>query len=101
MGVLGPRLKALLGYLTGQAHLSKRQIEEVMKDAFGVRISLGTVVAAQQAVSEAVAPAVVAVKAYVEEQDVVNADETGWKEGNEEAGQGRRKKAWLWVGVTT
>lgn len=99
-GVLGPRLKALLAYLTGQAHLSKRQIEEVMKDAFGVKISLGTVVAAQQAVSEAVAPAVEEAKAYVEEQDVVNADETGWKEGNRETGQGGRKKAWLWVAVT-
>lgn len=99
-GVLGPRAQALLGYLTGQAHLSKRQIEEIMKDALGVPISLGTVVAAQQQVSEAVAPAVEEVKSYVEKQGVANADETGWKEGNRGDGQGGRKKAWLWVAVT-
>jgi transposase len=90
----------MLAYLSGQAHLSKRQIEELLHDAFGVTMSLGSVVAAQQAVSEAVAVAVEEAKAYVERQPVAYADETGWKEGNAEATPGRRKKAWLWVAVT-
>ena len=97
-GAFGPRLQAMLAYLSGQAHLSKRQIEELLSDAFGVSISLGSVVAAQQAVSEAVAASVEEAKAYVEHQPVAYADETGWKEGN--ATPGRRKKAWLWVAVT-
>lgn len=99
-GAFGPRLEAMLAYLSGQAHLSKRQIEELLQDAFGVTISLGSVVAAQQAVSEAVAAPVDEAKAYVQGQGVVHADETGWKEGNAPATPGRRKKAWLWVAVT-
>lgn len=99
-GAFGPRLQAVLAYLSGQAHLSKRQIEEVMKDLFGVTLSLGSVVTAQQTVSEAVAPAVEEAKAYVEKQSIVHADETGWKEGPREDGTPGRKRAWLWVAVT-
>lgn len=99
-GAFGPRLQAMLAYLSGQAHLSKRQIEELLEDAFGVSISLGSVVAAQQAVSEAVAPAVEEAKVYMQHQRVAYADETGWKEGNAQETPGRRKKAWLWVAVT-
>lgn len=100
-GVFGPRLQAMLAYLSGQGHLSKRQIEELMQDAFGVTISLGSVVAAQQAVSEAVASAVEEARAYVEQQPVVHADETGWKEGPKGEGERGRKRAWLWVAVTS
>lgn len=99
-GAFGPRLLAILAYLSGHAHLSKRQIEEVMKDAFGVTISLGAVVAAQQAVSEAVAPAVTEAQEYVRRQAIIHADETGWKEGRREDGKAGRKKVWLWVAVT-
>lgn len=99
-GAFGPRLQAMLAYLSGQAHLSKRQIEELLMDAFGVTISLGSVVAAQQAVSEAVDPAVEEAKVYMQHQPVAYADETGWKEGNAQETPGRRKKAWLWVAVT-
>jgi transposase len=100
-GAFGPRLQAVLAYLSGQARLSKRQIEDVMKDLFGVTISLGAVVGAQQAVSEAVAPAVEDAKTYVQQQQVVNADETGWREGPREDGEPGRKRAWLWVAVTS
>jgi transposase len=99
-GAFGPRLQATLGYLTGVARLTKRPIEEVVKDLFGVSVSLGAIVAQQQAVSEAVAPAVEDARDYVQKQSVVNADETGWKEGLKGVGERGRKKAWLWVAVT-
>lgn len=99
-GNFGPRLQAALAYLTGVARMTKRPIQEVMEDLFGVSISLGSVVAQQQAVSEAVAPAVEEAKAYAQEQSRGNADETGWKEGPREDGERGRKKAWLWVLVT-
>jgi len=99
-GAFGPRLQATLAYLTGVARLTKRPIEEVMKDLFGVSISRGAIVAQQQAVSEAVAPAVEEAKAYAQKQSRGNADETGWKEGPKEDGERGRKKAWLWVLVT-
>lgn len=99
-GAFGPRLQATLGYLTGVARLTKRPIEEVVKDLFGVSVSLGAVVAQQQAVSEAVALAVEEAKSYAQKQESANADETGWKEGPRGDGQKGRKKAWLWVMVT-
>jgi transposase len=88
----------MVAYLSGQAHLSKRQIEEIIQDAYGASISLGSIVTAQQTVSEAVAGPVEEAQAYVQNQAVVNADETGWKE--ETVAPGRRRKAWLWVAVT-
>lgn len=99
-GAFGPRLQAAVGYLTGLAHLTKRPIEEVMRDLFGVSISVGSVVRVQQTVSEAVAPAVEEARTYVQEQAVANVDETGWREGLRGEGQPGRKKAWLWVAVT-
>jgi len=99
-GAFGPRLQATVAYLTGVARLTKRPIEEVMKDLYGAPISLGSIVAQQQAVSEAVAPAVEEAKAYAQKQALGNADETGWKEGPKEDGERGRKKAWLWVLVT-
>lgn len=99
-GAFGPRLQATLGYLTGVARLTKRPIEEVVKDLFGVSVSVGAIVAQQQAVSEAVGPAVEEARDYVQKQPIVNADETGWKEGLKGGGKRGRKKAWLWVAVT-
>ena len=99
-GACGPRLQAALAYLTGVGRLTKRPIQEVMEDLFGVPMSLGSIVAHQQAVSEAVAPAVEEAKAFAQQQSRGNADETGWKEGPKEDGEGGRKKAWLWVLVT-
>lgn len=99
-GAFGPRLQATLGYLTGVARLTKRPIEEVVNDLFGVSVSLGAIVAQQQTVSEAVAPAVEEARDYVQKQSIVNADETGWKEGLKGGGEKGRKKAWLWVAVT-
>jgi transposase len=99
-GAYGPRLQAVLAYLTGVARLTKRPIEEVMQDLFGASISLGSIVTQQQAVSQAVAPAVEEAKAYAQQQNRGNADETGWKEGPKEDGSKGRKKVWLWVLVT-
>jgi transposase len=83
----------MVAYLSGKGHLSKRQIEEAMEDLFGVFISLGGVHAAEQAVSQALEVPVEEARSYVQQAQVVNADETGWKEG--------AKRAWLWVATTT
>ena len=99
-GAWGPRLQAALAYLTGVGRLTKRPIQEVMEDLFGVSMSLGSIVDQQQAVSEAVAPAVEEAKTYAQQQSRGNADDTGWKEGPKEDGERGRKKAWLWVLVT-
>ncbi len=91
-GAFGPRLEATVALCTGVYHLSRRTTVGLMADLFGVDLALGTVSACEQAVSAAVAAPVAEAHAYVREQAVVHADETGWRQA--------RQRAWLWVVVS-
>lgn len=90
--MIGPALQAMIAYFTGKLRLSKRGAQDALEDLFGVTLSTGSISAAEQAVSQALAAPVEAARQYVQAQPVVNADETGWRQG--------RKRAWLWVAVT-
>lgn len=92
-GILGAYAISKLSVLTGDYHLSKREASHLLFDFYGLDVSLGTVVNAEQTVSESVAAAVDEAKEYVKIQPVVNADETGHKE------QGKRY--WAWVAVAS
>jgi transposase len=72
--------------------MSKRGIEELVEDFFGVPISLGSVANLEQATSKAVKVPVEEVARAIREAPVVHADETGWFEGS--------KRAWLWAAIT-
>jgi len=91
-GQFGPRLQALVAVCSGAYRMSKRGIEELVGDVFGVPISLGSIANLEQATSEAVATPVEEVARTIREQPVVHADETGWYEHS--------KRAWLWVALT-
>lgn len=91
-GSFGPRLQAMVAVLSGAYRMTKRNIESLMADFFGVEVGLGSVSNLEQATSEAVRDVVEEARVYVKEQSVVNLDETGWREGG--------KRAWLWVAVT-
>jgi transposase len=91
-GNFGARLQAMVSVCSGAYRMSKRQIEELVEDFFGVPISLGSIANLEQATSEAVAAPVEEVARAIREEPVVHADETGWFE--------RSKRAWLWVAVT-
>ena len=54
-GAFGARLQALVGLLSGSYRLSKRLIQALLADAFGVPLSVGTVCGLQQQVSRALA----------------------------------------------
>ncbi len=88
----GPRLQATVGYLTGRLGLSQRDVEEALDTVFHTDLSLGSVPALEQAVSTALAPPVAQAHEYVQQQPVVNADETGWREG--------AHRCWLWLAAT-
>ena len=88
----GPRLQAVVASLTGVYRLSKRGAQDFMVNVFGARMSLGSVSAIEARVSEVLAAPVEQAHEYVQNQPVINADETGWREA--------RKRAWLWVAVT-
>jgi transposase len=88
----GPRIHALVSLLSGAYRLSKREIEQLMSDAFGVHMSLGSVCNLENSVSEALEAPVDEAKKFVTSQPVVHLDETGWREA--------KRKAWLWAAVT-
>jgi len=92
-GNFGPRLQAMIAVCSGQYHMSKRMIEEMMSDFFDAKLCLGSVSNLEQDTSEALAAPVAEAAEYVKEQPIKHADETGWTEA--------KKRAWLWVVVTS
>lgn len=91
-GMVGPRLRAMIGYLSGKAHQSKRMIREMLRDLLGVNLSVGTIKKVEEAVSGALEAPVQEAHAYVQQQKVANADETSWWQ--------RNRLTWLWVART-
>ena len=91
-GMCGPRLTALIGLLSGNFKLSRRDSVSFFSDVLGVKISLGALSQSEDDVSEAIAVPVEEARVHVSEQAVKNADATGWRQ----SGQGRT----LWTIVT-
>jgi transposase len=89
---VGPRLQAIIAVCSGAFRLSKRMTQELLASFFDAEVALGSISNAEQAVSEAVAPAVAEVGEAIRRAPVVHADETSWREA--------RRKAWLWVATT-
>jgi transposase len=87
----GARLTAVIALLSGRYRLSRREVRQLLQDLWQVRVSLGAVVRQEQAQSAALAPVVEEARAAVQQADVVNLDETGWRQ--------ERKRAWLWTVV--
>jgi transposase len=88
----GPRTQAMVSYLGGRFGLSHRDIAELMEVGFHIEMSLGSVPAQEQAVSQALQTTVEAAQTYVQQQPSANVDETGW--------HAMGRQAWLWVGAT-
>ena len=88
----GPRLAAVLSYLSGRCHCSKRCVQEVAQTVFDVPLALGTITQLEQEMSAALqAPhqeALQAVRGALSKY----VDETGWSQ--------KGKLCWLWVAVT-
>jgi transposase len=89
----GPRLAAVLSYLSGRHYVSQRGLEDIAEAIFGVPLSLGSITALQEQMSQALAPAHQAIAAEVRPAPVKNVDETGWKQAG--------AKRWLWAAVTS
>jgi transposase len=88
----GPRLAAVLSYLSGSQYVSQRGLEDVCEVVFGVPVSLGSITALQEQMSQALQPAHQQIAAAVRPAPVKNVDETGWKQAG--------GKRWLWAAVT-
>lgn len=96
----GPRLAGWIGLMSGVYRQSHRQVKGLLHEGFGIKLSRGTVNRARQEVSESVSTAVDAAHVYVVEQPVVNCDETGFAQGNQDGLNPHKRRGWLWVLVT-
>lgn len=91
-GSFGPRTQATVAYLAGRLGISQRDVAELLAVLYGLEVSVGSIASLEQQVSAAVAAPVAEAHAYVQQQAVVNADETGWREATQ--------RRWLWTAVT-
>ncbi len=90
-GMLGPCLLALIATLTSDYKLSKRDVTRLLKDLYHLIICPATVKRAEETVSEAISAPVEEATTYVQNQAIVNADETSHAECG--------KKKWTWVAI--
>ena len=88
----GSRVAALCGHLHGTYHLSYRAIADLLADIADLPIGLASVVSSCQRLSAALGPIDAALQTALQNEKVVNVDETGWRE------QGKR--CWLWVATS-
>ena len=86
----GPGVMARATYFTGRLHASRRATVRALGDLYGVPISVGGVKNIESRVSEALAPAVTEVGVAIQDEPVLNADETPWWENG---------KGYLWAFV--
>jgi transposase len=91
-GSFSPYTQAVLATLAGAYRLSKRQIQQLAGDLFGLTISTGMISKLERQSAAALAEPYRELAEAVLEAEAVNIDETGWRED--------RRKAWLWVTVT-
>jgi transposase len=89
---VGPRLTGTLAYLTGNLGMSKRNVEELVEDVFGVPIAVGTVANLEQEVSAVLEAPYQEARAAAQQAKVAFADETSWKLWG--------KLCWLWAVAT-
>ena len=96
----GVRIVALVTVLSGLYRHSHRMVQSAMQDIFGISMSLGTVNNLRLEASNAVESAVEEAKIYVQNFEVVGADETSFAQGNADGCNDKKSQGWLWVAVT-
>jgi transposase len=91
-GHFGPYLQAVLATLAGAYRLSKRQIQQLTGDLFGLSISTGMISKLEQQSAQVVEAPYNELADAVHRAAVTHVDETSWRQ--------ERRKAWLWATVT-
>jgi transposase len=91
-GSFGPRVAATVAYLTGRCGVSQRDTQELLATLYQVEVGLGSIAALEAQVSAALTAPVAEAQTFVQEQPVVNADETSWAE--------QTRRCWLWTAVS-
>lgn len=77
-GAFGPGVLALATMLVADGHMSRRKVVRLLRDVFGIEISLGALSESEAIVSEAVAPAVEEARVHALAEKVKHVDATTW-----------------------
>jgi transposase len=96
----GVRVVALVALLSGVYRNSQRMVQSAMQEVFGISISLASINKLRLEASQAVATCVDEAKEYIQNANIVGADETSFNQGNIDGSNPEQRKAWLWVAVT-
>jgi transposase len=91
-GGFGPYLQAVLSTLAGGYRLSKRQVQQIAGDLFGLSIATGMVSKLERQSATALEAPYNEVATGVHDAPAASIDDTSWRED--------RRKAQLWVAVT-
>jgi len=87
----GPRLVALVSYLTVFCRMPRRKVEQLLEGALGTSIALGSTQRHVEETSQALQIPYQELEQQLRHEPVLNGDETGWRKDGE--------KRWLWVWV--
>lgn len=74
----GPRLVAVVAMLTGVYHLSRRKAQQLLRELFGIEISLGALSGMEARASQALQSAFDEAQREVEQAEVKHTDATSW-----------------------
>ena len=88
-GQFGPRLTALIAYLTVVCRVPRRLVRDLLDSVLGIALSLGSTQKAWEETSAAVAQPYQELEQALPQQPVLNVDETGSRTNGE--------KRWLWA----
>ena len=77
----GVRVVAIVALLSGMYRNSQRMVQSALAELFDISMSLGTISKLRLEASVAVASCVDEAKLYIQQKDVVGADETGFNQG--------------------
>jgi transposase len=91
-GHFSPYTQAVLATLAGAYRLSKRQIQQLASDLFGLSISTGMISKLERQSAGALEAPYHELATAVHTAEVIHADQTSWRQ--------QRHKAWLWETVT-
>ena len=79
LGHFGPRLAALIAYLTVVCRMPRRVVEALLGQVLGIEISLGSTQKCWEEASQAVAAPCQELEQQLKHEPVLNVDETGWR----------------------
>lgn len=94
---VGPVLTGLISFLTIRHRQSKRLVQSLLENVFGVELSLGMICNLEQRVSAALAAAHQEASTAIQKAPSLNIDDSGFFEGR---GEGRKNSAHIWALVT-